>query len=200
MAIRYYDEALVEKVKRWVRDPKLKILTPQDSTRLFQMKAEELDDKPLSLPMIALSREPSIEILSTKKKAMSYDGAHVQMDKGHSALLNAIPIQLNYQLDIYTRYFAEADEYMRNFIFNFINYPKLNITIPYNDANIEHSSTVLVESTVSDSSDIPERLISGQFTRLTLRLYIDDAYLFSVPFMDNWDTEMGRVEVIDKEK
>ena len=153
------------------------------------MKAEELDDRPLSLPMIALSRDPSIKILSTKKKALTYDGAHIQFDEEHSALLNAIPIQLNYQLDIYTRYFTEADEYLRNFIFNFINYPKLNITIPYNNANIEHSSTVLLEDDVSDSSDIPERLISGQFTRLTLRLFIDDAYLFSVPFMDNWNID-----------
>ena len=52
-----------------------------------------------------------------------------------------------------------------------------------------HDSTVRVESTVSDNSDIPERLISGQFTRMTLRLIIDDAWLFSVPFMDNWDIE-----------
>ena len=167
----------------------MRIMSPQDSTRLFQIEAEKNDDEPLTLPLIALSRDPNMEILSTQKKALTYDGAHLQFDKKHSALLNAIPIQLNYQLDIYTRYFAEADEYTRNFIFNFINYPKLHIEIPYNNAGVIHDSTVRVESTVSDNSDIPERLISGQFTRMTLRLIIDDAWLFSVPFMDNWDIE-----------
>ena len=78
---------------------------------------------------------------------------------------------------------------MRNFVFNIINYPNLHIEIPYNDAKVIHDSTVLLESTISDTSDIPERLISGQFTRLSLRLTIDDAYLFSVPFMKNWNVE-----------
>lgn len=198
MAIRYYDAALYNKIKSWIKDPNMSLMSPQDSTRLFQITAEKNDDKPLSLPLIVLSRDPNMEILSTRKKAMTYDGAHIRFDKEHSALLNAIPIQLNYQLDIYTRYFAEADEYTRNFIFNFINYPKLHIEVPYNNANIVHDCTVRLESTVSDSSDIPERLISGQFTRMTIRLIIDDAYLFSVPFMDNWNIEdLSQIKVVE---
>lgn len=198
MAIRYYDAALLNKIKNWVKDPNMHLMSPQDSTRLFQMVAEQNDDTPLSLPLIALSRDPNMEILSTQKKAMTYDGAHLRFDKDHSMLLNAVPIQLNYQLDIYTRYFAEADEYTRNFIFNFINYPKLHIEVPYNNANIVHDCTVRLESTVSDSSDIPERLISGQFTRMTIRLLIDDAYLFSVPFMDNWNIEdLSQIKVVE---
>jgi len=42
---------------------------------------------------------------------------------------------------------------------------------------------------VSDNSDIPERLIKDQFTRMSLKINIDDAYLFSVPFMNNWNIE-----------
>lgn len=198
MAIRYYDAALFNKVKNWVKDPNMNLMSPQDSTRLFQIVAEKNDDKPLSLPLIALSRDPNMEVLSTRKKPMTYDGAHLRMDKDHSMLLNAVPIQLGYQLDIYTRYFGEADEYTRNFIFNFINYPKLHIEVPYNNANIVHDCTVRLESTVSDSSDIPERLISGQFTRMTIRLIIDDAYLFSVPFMDNWNIEdLNQIKVVE---
>jgi len=199
MAIRYYDQALVNKIKGWVKDPNLTVLSPSDSTRLFQMKNDQIEDKPITLPMVALSRDDNIEIISTTKKALSYDGGHFE-DKSTpevSKVLNAIPIKLTYQLDIYTKYFAEADEYLRNFIFNFINYPRISIEIPYNDAKVLHNSTVLVESTVSDSSDIPERLIAGQFTRMTMRLTIDDAYLFSVPFMDNWKIEVGDIEIID---
>ena len=195
MAIRYYDQALVEKIKNWIKDPNLIVLSPSDSTRLFQQRADALNDKKLTLPLVALSRDSDIEIISTTKKALSYDGAHLQNSIKTSKILNAIPIKLTYQLDIYTKYFAEADEYARNFIFNFINYPKLSIEIPYNNAKVVHDSTVLVESTISDSSDIPERLISGQFTRFTIRLTVDDAWLFSVPFMDNWKIETGLIEI-----
>lgn len=197
MAIRYYDQALVNKIKDWVKDPNLRVLPPDETTRLFQMKVDQNNDKPITLPMIALSRDNDIEIISTAKKALSYDGGHLEYTEDKSSLLNAIPIKLSYQLDIYTRYFAEADEYVRNFIFNFINYPRLHIEIPYNNAKVIHNSTVLVESPVSDSSSIPERLISGQFTRMTIRLNIDDAYLFSVPFMYNWKIETGEVIVLE---
>ena len=32
--------------------------------------------------------------------------------------INVIPIQIGYQIDIYTKGIAEADEYIRNFVFN----------------------------------------------------------------------------------
>ena len=200
MAIRYYDQSLVNKIKNWVKDPNMTILSPSDSTRLFQMRADQTNDAKITLPLIAISRDSEIEITSTAKKALTYDGGHIDATKETSKLLNAIPIKLTYQLDIYTKYFAEADEYARNFIFNFINYPKLSIEIPYNNAKVLHDSTVLVESTVSDSSDIPERLIAGQFSRMTIRLSIDDAWLFSVPFMDNWKVESGYIEIASGEK
>ena len=167
----------------------MKILKPSESSRLFQLRADENGDKPLTLPLIAISRDNDLEIISTSKKALTYDGGHLAANCKESEVLNGIPIRLSYQLDIYCKYFAEADEYMRNFVFNIINYPNLHIEIPYNDAKVIHDSTLLLESTVSDTSDIPERLISGQFTRLSLRLTIDDAYLFSVPFMKNWNVE-----------
>ena len=174
------------------------VLSPSESTRLFQIKADQGDDRPLTLPMVAISRDSDIEIISTAKRALTYDGGHIDADIEQSELLNAIPIKLSYQLDVYTRYFTEADEYIRNFIFNFINYPNLSIEIPYNNSMVVHDSTVLLESTVSDNSDIPERLVPGQFTRMTLKLTIDDAYLFSVPFMANWSVEEGKLIVANK--
>lgn len=189
MAIRFYDDALTNKIEKWVKDPNMKILKPSESSRLFQLRADQTNDSPLTLPLIAISRDNDFEIISTAKRPLTYDGGHLAANCEKSELLNGIPIRLSYQLDIYCKYFAEADEYVRNFIFNIINYPNLHIEIPYNNSNIVHDSTVLVESTVSDNSDIPERLISGQFTRMSIRLTIDDAYLFSVPFMDNWNVE-----------
>ena len=189
MAIRYYDEALTEKIKAWVKDPNMHILSPNQSTRLFQLMADEKYDEPITLPLIAISRDPTYEILTTTKRALTYDGPHVEADRKMSQLLNGIPIRIGYQLDIYTKYFAEADEYTRNFIFNLINYPNVRIEIPYNQSRVVHNSTIVLNSSVTDNSDIPERLVPGQFTRMSIRFNIDDAYLFSVPFMDNWYIE-----------
>ena len=189
MAIRFYDAAVCNKIKNWVKDPNLKVLSPSDASRLFQLKADENLDKPLTLPLIAISRDENMEIISTAKKALTYDGGHIKASPETSELLNGIPIKLTYQLDIYCRYFAEADEYMRNFIFNLINYPNVSIEIPYNDAKVVHNSTIQLQNQVADNSNIPERLIRDQFTRMTIKFTIDDAYLFSVPFMDNWKIE-----------
>lgn len=42
---------------------------------------------------------------------------------------------------------------------------------------------------VQDNSDIPERLIAGQFTRFTIGITVDDAYIWSVPIRDNLTLE-----------
>ena len=190
MAIAYYDNALLEKVKSWVNDPNMKITGPDETRRLFQYQADINDDKPIQLPLIALRRGRDVDILSTNKKPLTFDGATLEANSRQSGILNGIPIAIKYQLDIYSRYYEEADEYVRNFIFNFINFPKLKIEIPYNDAKIEHISNVRLEQTVVDNSDISERLTPGQFTRFTLSLYIDDAYIFDYKFRRNYITEI----------
>ena len=75
--------------------------------------------------------------------------------------------------------------FARELIFNFINFPAVPIIVPYNNQNIVHTSTVRVSGNVADNSDIPERMIPGQFTRLTLSLNIDDAYLWDVRSRNN---------------
>ena len=204
MAISYYDDALLNKIKRWVSDPDMTITGPDETRRLFAYYADVRDDKQIQLPLIALRRGRDVEILATNKKPLTFDGATIEANEERSGQLNGIPVAIKYQLDIYTRYFAEADEYARNFIFQFINFPKLSISIPYNDANIEHTSNIRLDSTIADNSDIAERLAPGQFTRLTLSLYIDDAYIFDYKFRKNYiietSAEIGLKGTDDYEK
>jgi len=91
-----------------------------------------------------------------------------------------------YQIDIYTRYKQEAEEYVRDFVFNLINYPRVLIEIPYNNSKLTHTCNIRLDANVTDNSDIPERLIPGQFTRYTLSIFIDDAYLFDYRTKDTW--------------
>ena len=196
MAVRYYDEALLEKIKKWVKDPNMTITGPDETRRLFQYLGDINDDKPLKVPIIALRRLTPVKILSTNKKPLTYDGWRKNNNGEKGDQLNAIPIEINYQLDIYTRYMAEADEYIRNFIFQIINHPKLSIEIPYNNAKIMHDSNIRLSENIDDNSGIPERLIEGQFTRLTLSINIDDAYLFDYRIKDNWKVESELQTVI----
>ena len=197
MSIRYYDEALVDKIKRWVKDPNLQIIKPEESTRLFEMVADENKDQPLSLPLISISRDRSIEIINTQKQIKTFQGFNQSNKESINIPANVIPINVGYQIDIYTKGMIEADEYVRNFVFNFINYPRMKINIPYNNLNVEHVVDLRLDSNIADNSDIKEHLFSDEFVRFTLKINLEGAYLFSLPKnqMATWASE----EEIDEE-
>lgn len=199
MAIRFYDEAIYRKINNWVKDPNLVILKPDETERLFSIKADQNNDKPLTLPMISISRDSDVELDYPHKKPMTFDGLTLKTSKDYSIVINAIPMKLKYQLDIYTRYSEEGDEYLRNFIFNFINMPSLEIELPYNDIWLPHRASIDLLSPVTDTSSIPQRLFNDQFTRWTINLQIKDAYLFSLPKKDNVEFVIDGIQVEDSE-
>lgn len=179
MSVALYDQVVKETIQRWILDPNLTVLGPDETKRLFQYKADKTNDKPLTLPLIAIGRDRDIDIQLTAKRPMTHLGKVFNADSKVSDHLNAVPITLKYQIDIYTRYQEEADEYVRNFIFQIINYPRMEIKIPYNGSNLDYISYMSLTNQVVDNSDVAERLIPGQFTRMTLRVQLNDAYLFS---------------------
>ena len=202
MAVRYYDDALVAKISKWIpQDSKLRVLRPDETKRLFETKADDKRDAPLKLPLIALSRDKNIELKSNIKQTRSYDGITYLASPDITSKINMIPIQVNYQLDIYTKTYEEGDEYVRNFLFKLINNPTFYIIIPYNSGvnrkvlvngvkqdlpALKHIVNIRVLSTVSDTSDIAERIFPGEFTRWSIQFELQDAYLFSVPYKSNW--------------
>ena len=189
MSVGLYDKALTEKISKWVSDPKMTITSPDETRRLFQYRADIKNDAPIELPLIALRRGKSINVINTSKKPTTFDGYTLQANEKNIMSMSNVPISLDYQIDIYTRYFSEADEYVRNFVFNIINYPTLDISVPYNDVNYVHTSNIRLVNDIEDNSDIPERLIPGQFTRFTIGITLDDAYLWSVPIRRNLTVE-----------
>ena len=179
MSLTLYDKAVTEKIKHWVLDPNMTVLSPDETREMISWKADISEDKPIQLPLITINRNRDATFRETGKKAMTFQGKVFNSSKGVSDHLNAIPINISYVINIYTRYLEEADEYARNFAFNFINYPQIIFKIPYNDSNLTYSSFITLLDTLSDNSDIPERLVQGQFSRLTLSIALNDAYLFS---------------------
>lgn len=200
MAIRFYDEALYSKIQQWVKDPNMRILKPDEVRRLIQITADLTNDKPLKLPIIALSRLPDIDLKSVNKKPTTFDGMMIEANDNKTMQVNVIPITIEYQIDIYTRYIEEGDEYLRNFVFNLVNYPKLVVDIAYNGYHQQFNANITLVPKLSDTSDIPQRLFPDQFVRWTIGLLIEDAYLFSVPFVTNVKMEEDVDVIIDESK
>lgn len=185
MSIKLYDDALLTKLQKWTRDTSVMLTGVNESTLLFSRIADITNDKPIQLPLIALSRPGGFTIEDKYKQPKSHSGSKIAYNDKKGALLNAVKISIPYQIDLYAYYQEEADEYIRNIVFNIINYPMVRIEIPYHELGIFHDSTIRLASDVEDNSDVPERLISGQFKRYTLNIVIDDAYLFDVRVKDN---------------
>ncbi len=184
MSVGLYDEALISKLRNWTKDTVVTILTPGETKNLFSIIADNNNDNPIQLPIISLKRPGGFSVLNTGKSALSNSGARLFASTDIGKRLRAIPINIPYQLDVYTRYQDEADELVRNIVYNIINYPRLDINIPYYDENYIHYSNIRMQSEVEDTSDIPERLFPGQFTRMTIHIYVDDAYLFDIKYSE----------------
>ena len=198
MATYLYDEALLEKIKGWTRATQMKVLGVNDTNRLFEFIGDKTNDKPITLPLITISRNRGYQIINngTTKRALSYEGASYNKNiynKGTEDAYSttntvaAIPISISYQIDVYTRFAKEADILMRNLVFNLINYPSFEIEVP--TAHIKHVARLTLGDVIEDNSDIPERFIAGNFTRLSVNISVDDAYL--------WDARELRDTSID---
>lgn len=187
MSISLYDNAILEKIKSWTNKTSIHVYGTDEVGSVFGTLADESNDKPLKLPIITISHSGSAYDISVpNKQPLSYDGATLDASYEKSLQLNAIPISIDYQLDVYTRYYKEADEIIRNLVFNLINFPKVTVEIPYNNQKILHDSAIALDGTVIDNSDVSLRLIRGQFTRLSLTFGLNDAYLWDVRVRDNY--------------
>ena len=201
MAISYYDDAITQKIKNWLADSsKLRVLSPDESSRLIQLTAEDSNDEPIALPVIAISRNKDIELESAIKQNKSFDGFIINSDskKLETVHLNVIPIKTTYQLDIYTKRRIEADEYVRQYLFKLINNPQIIIEIPYNNYLVKHTANLRVLNTISDTSDIPTHVFAGQFYKWTIQLELQDGFLFSIPQKKGW--KFGGYEITAADK
>ena len=200
MAIRYYDDVIAAKLKRWNPIADLRVLKPNEVKRLFALNAEDSGDKPLTLPCIALSRNNDLEIEANIKTPKSYAGLKLKQTEAETLLLNAIPVRPQYQIDIYTKTAEEGDEYLRQYLFKLINNPVIKIVVPYNGVEVEQIANIRVMNTVSDTSEISERLFSGQFNRWTIQFEVQDAFLYDVPYRKNWKLYLDDSEILSADE
>lgn len=201
MSTFLYDEAIVRKFKSWTHNSEIEIFGPNETSRVFEVIADKNEDKPIKLPLIYIERDRGFNIINngTTRRPLSYDGKDLYVDEKQSIILNAIPISISYQVNVYTRYAKEADILVRNLIFNVINYPGLEITVPkaqvYDKETGEpkdfvHTARMEFANTeIQDNSNEKERFIEGNYTKLSFLILINDAYL--------WDTREYRTADIE---
>ena len=207
MSTFLYDEALVRKFKSWTHSSEIKIFGPNETSRVFETIADLSDDEPIKLPLIYIERDRGFNIINdgTTRRPLSYDGKDINVDSKQGEVLNAIPISLSYQVNVYTRYAKEADILIRNLIFNVINYPALEVEVPkvriYNPKTEEYEDFIhtarieLGNTEIQDNSNEKERFIERNYTKLSFLIIINDAYL--------WDLREHRnaeIEIIVEDK
>lgn len=197
MSIALYDEAVANLILSKVKDPKIRVLRPDETKELFQMRADMNKDKPITLPLISISRNNTIDILDTKKQPVSFDGFKVQINKKEDMLLSKIPIRLEYQLDVWTQRQIDCENYIREFVFLLINNPIVEIFLPYNGSNFKQHSTIEMASEIVDNSDADGKLFKDQYTRMTLTFELKDAFLYSMPIKQNARIEGVELQVLD---
>lgn len=180
MSLKLYDTALLEKIQKWTDRTNLHVYSPNDSKHIKEVMLDERKDENIVLPFITISRDDGYTLNNYNKIPMTFSGKKIYSDEDKVVTLNAIPITINYNIDVYTRYLDEVDAYVREIVFNIINYPKLEITIPYLGINMKHYSNIRLSSyNISDVSAM-ERITSDDITCYRIQINIDDAYLWDV--------------------
>jgi hypothetical protein len=76
----------------------------------------------------------------------------------------------------------------------------IKIVVPYNGVEVEQIANIRVMNTVSDTSEISERLFSGQFNRWTIQFEVQDAFLYVIPYRKNWKLYLDDSEQEDMDK
>ena len=68
MAVRFYDDALLQKLNKWAANSPLTITGVNETRRLFEVVSDMNNDRPIQLPLIALSRNAGYSISNKYKQ------------------------------------------------------------------------------------------------------------------------------------
>ena len=168
-----YDTAIVEDLRSIFDDDKIFICPPD---RVFATIGR-LSEDDVKLPMISVVRTGTS--LGNSQHSMRFTGGLLSIDPqtNENTKLQAIPITINYQLDVWTKHREENDNIVRELLFYYMTHPTLLVDIPYG-SNLKHNFNIFFDSNIEDNSDISDHVNRGEYFRQTLSIYTDDAYLW----------------------
>lgn len=175
-----YDNAILDKFRELFDTDKIFIVPPERA----KMIRAQLDDDTIKFPLISLDRRGWTMLDDHNSWSASVKGIPDSINNDGSAnILHAIPIKIEYQLDVFTVDKVSCDEILRELIFYFKLHPTMQVHIPYG-LETNHNFNVYFNPEVEDNSDTVEHINKGVLYRYTASFYTDDAYLFANTVVD----------------
>lgn len=146
------------------------------SDRVFSVIAR-LNEDDVKMPMISVART-GISLLDSQH-TMRFTGGISNISENEESIsrIQVIPIQINYQFDVWTKHREENDNIIRELIFYYMTHPTLEVKVPYG-TNLKHTFNIFYDKTIEDNSDISDQVNHGEYFRQTLSVYTPDAYLW----------------------
>jgi len=171
MSAGLYDDVIVRNTRSLFKD-NVYINSPDE---VF-MTIARLEKDTVKLPLISIQRT-GFTILD-KNHTMKFEGMlAARSDDGKIYNVQAIPIRINYLMDVWSKSRAENDNLLRELIFYYSTNPTLSIKIPYG-LDIPHDFNIFFDDDVEDNSDIASQRELGVYFRQTIPFYVPDAYLW----------------------
>lgn len=174
MSVFLYDTAIVNKFRELVASSDIYITPPENVFRVMAL----LNKDEVTLPLISIERI-NYTLLENRSHAMKFRGSTVSYNSENDMLtsMQAIPIRINYTLNVWTRHLQECDDIVRELIWYLSTHPTMEVNIPYG-LNIQHNFNVQLDNEIENNSDITEHINRGEYFRQTISFYTDDAYLW----------------------
>lgn len=221
-----YSKAILEKLRELTANSETPILVTDLGDNLFRRSilGSNSDTEEVKLPLIGLSRT-GWRLSRDKNYAMLKSGisreffedsddqefsieTFEEVRDNKPAIVQAVPIEIDYQLDIVTNTLIENDMIVREFFFYFLQNPTLVVRVPY-QLDFNHTVNFIIGDEVEDNSDIESKERNGFYTRQTLTFSVEGAYLWKSDYGDlieevesglyiNGYREVGQVVVPDK--
>lgn len=196
-----YSNAILEKLRELTANSETPILITDLGDNLFRRSilGSNSSTEEVKLPLIGLSRTgwrlSRDKNYSMLKSGVSRDLFEDSDDQEYSietfkevrdnkpAIVQAIPIEIDYQLDIVTNTLIENDMIVREFFFYFLQNPTLVVKVPY-QLDFNHTVNFIIGDEVEDNSDIENQERNGFYTRQTLTFSTEGAYLWKSDYRD----------------
>lgn len=161
-----------------MKDPRVRIIPPEEFINITALLTKDQ----VKLPIVNINRLNYSLLQDRDNHSLKFSGdpvAKIDAPRNFSDLANlhALPIKINYQMDVWTWSREENDALVRELIWFFTLNPTLKVVIPYG-LNAEHNFNIKFDSDIEDNSDIIEHKSHGEYYRQTLSFYTDDAYLW----------------------
>ena len=181
--IYLYDNAIVKDLKNSfntnnVPEPVVKVIGPEESIGI----ASQIQNDKLSFPIVSLIRNTDIQIDGSRRNfSLEHFGVQsvVDTDKNNAYMEKVLPINLSYDLNIYTTNVADTDEIVKEILFKYISQYFLTIELPYESKRKVRFGVVVDRDSISSRSTTSNYIKEGVLYGTTMQLICEGCVLVS---------------------